>query len=147
LVPKERIQILTLCHSRVIARQWKQTQNLTLKRLVSLSTGALLSALMVSPVLAQKVSKDNVRAINTARTRAESINGGLNNYRAAKCMYATGKGGAECLKSDSDGFLFVFDGGSPGWQEAGGPSTVETEILVSKDGISVVDVIYNGAPR
>lgn len=38
-------------------------------------------------------------------------------------------------------------GGSPGWQEAGGPSTVETEILVSKDGISVVDVIYNGAPR
>ena len=41
----------------------------------------------------------------------------------------------------------VFDGGSPGWQEAGGRPTVETEILVSRDGASVVDVVYNGSPR
>ena len=46
-------------------------------------------------------------------------------------MYATGKGGDNCLKNASDGYLFVFDGGSPGWQEAGGQPTVETEILFS----------------
>ena len=45
-------------------------------------------------------------------------------------MYATGKGGGNCLKNASDGYLFVFDGGSPDWQEAGGQPTVETEILV-----------------
>ena len=106
-----------------------------------------MSALLVSPAFAQKVSKENVRALNTARMQAEAINGGLNNYRASKCMYATGKGGGNCLKNASDGYLFVFDGGSPGWQEAGGQPTVETEILVSRDGASVVDVVYNGSPR
>ena len=40
-----------------------------------------------------------------------------------------------------------FSGGLPGWQEAGGQPTVETEILVSRDGASVVDVVYNGSPR
>ena len=52
-----------------------------------------------------------------------------------------------CLKNARDGFLFVFEGGSPGWQEAGGQPTVETEILVSRDGASIVDVVYNGSPR
>ena len=62
-------------------------------------------------------------------------------------MYATGKGGGDYLKNASDGFLFVFDGGSPGWQESGGHPSVETEILVSPDGASVVDVVHNGSPR
>ena len=106
-----------------------------------------MSSLLLSPAFAQKVAKENVRAINTARMRAESINGGLDSYRAAQCMYSIGKGGGACLKNASDGFLFVFDGGSPGWQEAGSPPTVETEILVSPDGSSVVDVVYNGSPR
>ncbi len=47
--------------------------------------------------------------------QAETIIGGLNNYRASKCIYAKGKGGGNCLKSASDDFLFVFDGGTPGW--------------------------------
>ena len=51
------------------------------------------------------------------------------------------------MKNASDGYLFVFDGGSSGWQEAGGQPTVDTEILVSRDGASVVDVVYNGSPR
>ena len=107
-----------------------------------------MSALLVSLAFAQKVSKENVRALNTARMQAESINGGLNNYyRASKCMYATGKGGGNCLKNASDGYLFVFDFGSPGWQEAGGQTTIETEILASRDGASVVDVVYNSSPR
>ena len=62
-------------------------------------------------------------------------------------MYATGKGGGNCLKNASDGYLFVFDGGFPGWQEAGGQPTVETEILVSRDGASIIDDVYNGSPR
>ena len=62
-------------------------------------------------------------------------------------MYATGKGAGDCLKNAGEGFLFVFDGGSPGWQEAERPPTVETEILVSEDGDSIVDVVYNGSPR
>ena len=57
-----------------------------------------------------------------------------------------GKGGGNCLKNASDGYLFVFDGGSPGWQEVGGQPAVETEILVSRDGASIVDVVYNGSP-
>ena len=61
--------------------------------------------------------------------RAESINSGLSNYKVATCMYATGKGGGDSLKNASDGFLFVFDGGAPGCQEAGEPPTVETESL------------------
>ena len=57
--------------------------------------GLLVSALVLSPALAQKVAKENVSAINIARMRAEFINGGLSNYRASKCMYyATGRGGA-----------------------------------------------------
>ena len=79
--------------------------------------------------------------------RAESINGGLSNYKAATCMYSTGKGGGDSLKNASDGFLFVFDGGSPGCQEAGESPTVETEILISDDGASVLVVVYNGDPR
>ena len=106
-----------------------------------------MSALLVSPAFAQKVSSENVCALNTTRMQAESINGGLNNYRASKCMDATGKGGGNCMKNASDGFLFVFDGGSPGSQEAGGQPSVETEILVSRDRASVVDVVYNGSPR
>ena len=61
-------------------------------------------------------------------------------------MNAAGKGGGNCLKNASDGYLFVFDDGSPGCQEAGGQPTVETEILVSREGASVVDVVYNGSP-
>ena len=51
------------------------------------------------------------------------------------------------MKNASDGYLFVFDSGSPGWQEAGGQPTFETEILVSRDGASVVNVVYKGSPR
>ncbi|WP_413442684.1 hypothetical protein [Synechococcus sp. MIT S1220] len=88
-----------------------------------------------------------MRAVNTARIRVERIDGGLNNYRAAKCMYARADGGGSCLKSTTDGFLFVFDAGKPGWQEYGQPPLVETEILTSSDGRTVVEEIDNGEPR
>ena len=43
---------------------------------VSLPMGLWMTALVVSPVVAQKVSKENVRALNTARMPAKFINGG-----------------------------------------------------------------------
>ena len=64
--------------------------------------------------------------------------------RLAVASFASRKGGGKCLQNAGEGFLFVFYGGSPGWQEAGRPPTVETEILVSEDGVSIVDVVYNG---
>ena len=109
--------------------------------------GLTLALLAVSPASMAQISKANVRAVNMARMRAETINGGLSNYRAAKCMYATGDGGGPCLKGTSEGFLFVFEGGAPGWQESGQPASVETEILISSDGRTVLSEIYNGEPR
>ena len=76
-----------------------------MRRVVPLVMGMAVTGLVLSPLAIAKVSKENVRAVNAARMRAEAVNGGLSNYRAAKCMYATGQGGGDCLKSDSDGFF------------------------------------------
>ena len=96
---------------------------------------------------AHSLPNSNVVAVNSARMKAESLNGGVSRYRAAKCMYATDLGGGECLKSKTGGYLFLFGGGAPGWQENSQPASVETEIRVSADGSSDVEVIYNGSPR
>lgn len=116
-------------------------------RSASLMLGFLLGMFPVFAGGAHSVPNSNVRAVNSARMKAESLNGGLSRYRAAKCMYATGQGGGACLKSTTGGYLFLFGGGSPGWQENGQPASVETEILVSPDGSSDIEVIYNGSPR
>lgn len=87
-----------------------------------------------------------LRATNTARMRAETINGGLSQYRTASCMYA--QGGGECLVFRSqNGFTFRFFGGPPGWQQLGKPPTIETEIQISPDGRQVLQVVYNGPIR
>ena len=82
------------------------------------------------------------KAANLARMRAESLNGGLGQYRAASCMYETGAG--SCLESVSDsGFLFRFRGGAPGWQQQTPPEpTIETSVLVSRDGDRILEVSY-----
>ena len=87
------------------------------------------------------------KAANLARMRAESLNGGLGQYRAASCMYETGAG--SCLESISDGgFLFRFQGGPPGWQQQTPPNpTIETSVLVSRDGDRILEVTYNGTVR
>lgn len=88
----------------------------------------------------------SVRATNLARMKAESLNGGLQVYRAASCMHQ--QGGGDCLlRSSAAGFLFRFSGGGPGWQSLNQHPTVETEILVAPDGRTVKEVIYNGPPR
>lgn len=89
-----------------------------------------------------------VRALNTARNAAINLNGGLSKYRPAACMFATDIAGGECLlQRDAEGYLFRFLGGAPGWQQLGLPATTETELQVSRDGRSVLRVIYNGKPR
>ena len=87
------------------------------------------------------------KAANLARMRAESLNGGLGQYRAASCMYETGAG--SCLESLNDsGFLFRFRGGAPGWQQQTPPEpTIETSVLVSRDGDRILEVSYNGTIR
>jgi hypothetical protein len=87
------------------------------------------------------------RAINLARTTATQLNGGLELYRPASCMYA-GISNNPCLISREGGsFVFRFTGGAPGWEQFKLPPALETEIRVSGDGRTVLQVIYNGAPR
>jgi hypothetical protein len=105
---------------------------------------ALLSGL---PMLAQ-VSDANVRAVNLARNWAITTNGGLSVYVPASCMFKTADGGGSCLvQSNSQGFFFRFRGGAPGWQQLGTAATRETDVQISPDGRTVVNVSYNGRPR
>ena len=86
------------------------------------------------------------RATNLARMKAEKLNGGLNVYRPAACMFDRAAG--NCIVESSDqGILFRFQGGPPGWQQLNLPATVETEIRVSPDGRSILAVVYNGTLR
>jgi hypothetical protein len=89
-----------------------------------------------------------VRAVNLARNTAVKLNGGLNVYRPAACMFSTDISGGSCLvQTNSDGYLYRFLGGAPGWQQLGLPATTETELLISPDGRTVVTLLYNGKPR
>jgi hypothetical protein len=86
------------------------------------------------------------RATNLARMKAEKLNGGLNVYRPAACMFVRAAG--NCIVESSDqGILFRFQGGPPGWLQLNLPATVETEIRVSPDGRSILSVVYNGPIR
>lgn len=108
----------------------------------------MATALSLAPAALAQVSQANVRALNTARETAISLNGGLSVYRPAACMFETGTGGGRCLVSDDDqGFLFRFNGGVPGWQQEGIAPTVDTEIRVAPDGRTVVGIVHNGPPR
>lgn len=105
------------------------------------------AVIAVLPAIAQ-VSDSNVRALNVARQWAINQNGGLSVYVPASCMFDTGNGGGTCLQqNNSQGYFFRFLGGAPGWQQTGRAATTLTEIQVSPDGRSVLNVGYNGAPR
>jgi hypothetical protein len=56
--------------------------------------------------------------------------------------------GGNCLIEDGDnGFVFRIPGGPPGWQEAGQPPSRETVIRISRDGRTLIGVLYDGPPR
>lgn len=87
------------------------------------------------------------RGINLARGTAAKLNGGLSAYRPALCMFQ-GASNNPCLVDRSEaGFTFRFLGGSPGWEQLQLPATVETELVISPDGRTVVQILYNGFPR
>lgn len=86
------------------------------------------------------------RAVNLARATAEARNGGAGAYSAAACMQR-GDGGDCLIEDGDDGFVFRIPGGPPGWQEGGQLPSRETVIRVSRDGRTVLAVLYDGAPR
>ena len=48
-----------------------------------------------------------------------------------------------CLaQHDGNGFEFKFQGGPPGWEVLGLPATVESMVLVSPDGKSVIQELH-----
>jgi len=119
-----------------------------MNRLLTAATGLVLSLSGISTLqAAPALPLAQPKAANLARMRAESLNGGLGSYRAAACMYETGA--TSCLISRSDeGFLFGFRGGPPGWEQETPPDpTLETEVLVSRDGDRILAVPYNGPIR
>ncbi len=117
-----------------------------MRRFTLLLAAALLSG---APALAQAaMPNSSIRAMNLARNTAVKLNGGLNVYRPAQCMFATAEPDNPCLVgNDSRGYTFRFQGGAPGWQVLNLPPTHETEIRISPDGRSVEKVIYNGPAR
>jgi hypothetical protein len=115
-----------------------------------------LGVLLVSPLLpaplapsaSAQVPFHEVRALNFARQAGVRLNGGLTNYHPQACMFTTSAATNPCLVStDAQGFTYRFLGGPPGWQIEGRPATVETELIVSPEGTSLVQVVYNGPPR
>lgn len=111
-----------------------------------LMTGSSLIASAPSRAQSQAMPLSQTRAANLARMRAESLNGGLANYRADRCMYRTGA--PACLVSrSSKGYVFRFQGGPPGWQQRkpAQPTTLTT-VTVTPDGQSIQTVSNTALP-
>ena len=87
------------------------------------------------------------RGFNLARDTGIKMNGGLSQYRPARCMFDSAINNRCLAQRDASGMVFHFPGGSPGWEETGKPPTVVTILQVAPDGRSVTQQIYNGAPR
>ena len=87
------------------------------------------------------------RGFNLARDTGIKMNGGLSQYRPARCMFDSAINNLCLAQRDASGMVFHFPGGSPGWEETGKPPTVVTILQVAPDGRSVTQQIYNGAPR
>ena len=104
---------------------------------------ALVVAAHAQPVMAQQESRELVptaskRAINLARGTAAKSNGGLRLYHPARCMYRNPTNNPCQTKRDANGFEFRFLGGPPGWEVLGLPPTVESIVLITPDGRSVI---------
>ena len=82
---------------------------------VSLPMGLWMTALLVSPVVAHNVLKENVRALHTARMPAEFINGGqiTTDLRNGCLSWPRLVVNARKLSVKALYFIF-FDGAAPG---------------------------------
>jgi hypothetical protein len=107
-------------------------------------------AQMNAPMTAPAAASDPLalkRGFNLARDTAIRLNGGLSEYRPARCMYDSSINNRCLAQRDASGMVFHFPGGAPGWQEAGTPPTVVTILRVAPDGRAITQQIYNGPPR
>ena len=86
------------------------------------------------------------RGFNLARGTAIRLNGGLNQYRPARCMFDSSINNRCLAQKDASGMVFHFPGGAPGWQESGTPPTIVTILKVAPDGRAITQQIYNGPP-
>ena len=82
---------------------------------VSLPMGLWMTALLVSPVVDHNVSKENVRALHTARMLADFINGGqiTTDLRNGCLLWPRLVVNARKLSVKAFYFIF-FDGAAPG---------------------------------
>lgn len=112
-----------------------------LPRLLLLAALVAPATPLASALSARADGLSEQRAANLARNVAVRLNGGLEKYRPADCMFSVG-GGPCRIRTDAKGYTFRFDGGSPGWQQLNLPPTVRTEITIDPTGRQVV-----GEPR
>ena len=104
----------------------------------------LLAAVLfaaASPLMAQESLAAPTRGLNLARRTAIASNGGLGLFHPARCMFA-GTASSPCLTKREWGFEYRFLGGRPGWEPLGLPPAVESIVLISPDGRSVVAESY-----
>ncbi|HCE85828.1 MAG TPA: hypothetical protein DEO99_06705 [Bacteroidetes bacterium] len=99
----------------------------------------LTAALFVTaqPLMAQDFQPAPKRGLNLARETAVASNGGLGTYHPARCMYANSVDNP-CLRVLTYGYEYRFLGGPPGWEVLGLRPTVESTVLISPNGQSVI---------
>ena len=105
---------------------------------------ALISrGLMVtSPAMAKEDPLAAKRAINHARNSAAVANGGLRLYHPARCMFKDPTDNPCLAQRDANGFEFQFQGGPPGWEALGLPATVQSTVLISPDGQTLIRELH-----
>ena len=82
---------------------------------ISLPMGLWMTALLVSPVVAHNVLKENVRALHTARMPAEFINGGQITTDLRNGCLSWPRLVVNARKLSVKAFYFIFfDGAAPG---------------------------------
>ena len=106
---------------------------------LSLISGGLM---LSSPAIAQEDPLAPKRAINLARSSAAAANGGLRLYHTASCMFRNPTNNPCLAQQNANGFQFKFRGGPAGWEVLGLPATVESMVLVSPDGRSVIQELH-----
>jgi len=78
------------------------------------------------------------RSVNLARGEAVKLNGGLNRYRPARCMFQSSENNPCIVQADANGIVFRIPGGRPGWEESDQSATVITDVRIAADGRSVL---------
>ena len=112
--------------------------------LASLAWLALISGglMVTSPAMAKEDPLAAKRAINHARNSAAVANGGLRLYHPARCMFKDPTDNPCLAQRDANGFEFQFQGGPPGWEALGLPPTVQSTVLISPDGQTVIQELH-----